>query len=134
MDHLINDNTQLSATAFLIELFDIFNLILDSIEFVDYVNIGQRWTEMFSKVVKFANFLEVRKVIQLKQKAESRINYVSGNLLSDRSRTALNPSNCEGKVVIFQFHCYSCKTLGRRCRYSKGSSVKSNKVLTALTN
>lgn len=89
MDHLINDNTQLSATAFLIELFDIFNLILDSIEFVDYVNIGQRWTEMFSKVVKFANFLEVRKVIELKQKAESRINYVSWNLIS-RPRTALN--------------------------------------------
>lgn len=77
MDHLINDNTQLSATYFLIELFDIFNLILDSVEFVDYVNIAQRWHEMFSRIVKFANSLEVRKVIVLKQKAESRINYVS---------------------------------------------------------
>lgn len=77
MDHLINDNTQLSATHFLIELFNIFNLILDSIEFVDYVNIAQRWNELFFQIIKFANLLKVRKVILLKQKAESRINYVS---------------------------------------------------------
>lgn len=77
MDHLINENTQQSATYFLIELFDIFNLILDSIEFVDYANVAQRWSEMFTKIVRFADFLEVRKVVLLKQKAESRVNYVS---------------------------------------------------------
>lgn len=79
MDHLINDNTQLSATYFLIKLFDIFDLILESIEFVDYTSIIQRWNEMFMKIVKFANILEVRKVILLEQKSESRINYVSRN-------------------------------------------------------
>lgn len=77
MDHLINEHTRQSATYFLIELFDAFNLILDSIEFIDYVNIAQRWHELFTKVVKFADLLEVRPVILLKRKAESHINYVS---------------------------------------------------------
>lgn len=77
MDHLINDNTVQSATYFLIELFNVFNQILESIEFVDSVNIGQCWNEIFTKIARFANVLELRKVIQLKQKSESRINYVS---------------------------------------------------------
>ncbi|KAG4079102.1 hypothetical protein HA402_001073 [Bradysia odoriphaga] len=76
MDHLINDNTAQSATYFLIELFNVFNLILDNIEFVDSVNIGQCWNEIFTKIVRFANLVELRKVIQLKQKGESRINYL----------------------------------------------------------
>ncbi|KAJ6638400.1 Activating molecule in BECN1-regulated autophagy protein 1B [Pseudolycoriella hygida] len=77
LDHLINDNTQLSATYFLIKLFETINDILDTIEFTDYVDATPRWTEMLTKIVSFAGLLEVRRVVSLKQKGDSFLNYVN---------------------------------------------------------
>lgn len=77
MDDLINKNIQFTATYFIIQLFEILNTILDVIEFKEHIDIAKRWNEMFSRIVTFAYLLEKQAVVLLKQKEESRINYVS---------------------------------------------------------
>lgn len=128
MDHLLNDNTTQSATYFLIKLFGVFNLILDNIEFIDSVNIGQCWNEIFSKVVRFANLLELRRVIKLKQKSESRINYVSVRWWDDLYNVGVFITGKANFLCLFD----SCRIFKHRWRFSNGNSSQSNKVSTIM--